>query len=168
MEEPLAHPFFGFSELGGVGKQSTNRGGYPVLEPNTVPGSLDAMMAASQSPPRLSPTRIFYPGQTYTVDDLNPFNGEGEAVSSDTWVQRPRPMDSLVRAQVDYKDRRFLSGFLSEMGQLLPRRRTKLKAKTHRKIMRAVKLARCMALLPPTAKLPQYAKQKNPYTSRTR
>ena len=122
----------------------------------------------AETPPRLSPSRLFYPGQTYSAGELNPFSGDGDASGMDTWVQRPRPVDSEVRALIDYKDRRFLSGFLSEQGQLLPRRRTKLRAKTHRKIMRAVKLARCMALLPPTSKLPQYAKQKNPYSARTR
>lgn len=109
-------------------------------------------------------------GQTYSPLDLNPFNAEAQdaLAASPVGVQRPRPVDETVRRSIDFKNRRFLSSYLSEQGQLLPRRRTRLRAKTHRKLMRAVKLARCMALLPPTAKLPQFVKSKNPYTARSR
>lgn len=108
-------------------------------------------------------------GQTYEPEDLNPFRKlDGDSTRVDWSAWRERPVDAEVRARIDFRDQEFLSGYVTEMGQLLPRRRTQLKKSTHRRLMRAVKLARCMALLPTTTKLPQFSRHKNPYTQRSR
>ena len=49
---------------------------------------------------------------------------------------------------VDYKDPEFLKKFLNEQGKLLPRRLTGTSLKYQRKVGKAVKKARQLALLP--------------------
>jgi len=49
---------------------------------------------------------------------------------------------------VDYKDPEFLKKFLNEQGRILPRRITGTSLKFQRKISKAVKRARHLALLP--------------------
>ncbi|MDD4225012.1 MAG: 30S ribosomal protein S18 [Mariniphaga sp.] len=49
---------------------------------------------------------------------------------------------------VDYKDPEFLKRFLNEQGKILPRRLTGTSLKYQRKIGKAVKRARQIALLP--------------------
>ena len=49
---------------------------------------------------------------------------------------------------VDYKDPVFLKKFLNEQGKILPRRITGTSLKYQRKVARAVKRARHLALLP--------------------
>ena len=48
---------------------------------------------------------------------------------------------------VDYKDAEFLKQFLNEQGKILPRRLTGTSLKFQRKVARAVKRARQLALL---------------------
>ena len=49
---------------------------------------------------------------------------------------------------IDYKDPEFLKKFLNEQGKILPRRLTGTSLKYQRKISRAIKRARHIALLP--------------------
>ncbi|MED3661627.1 30S ribosomal protein S18 [Ureibacillus sp. FSL K6-8385] len=49
---------------------------------------------------------------------------------------------------IDYKDVDLLKKFISERGKILPRRVTGTSAKYQRKLTRAIKRARIMALLP--------------------
>jgi small subunit ribosomal protein S18 len=49
---------------------------------------------------------------------------------------------------IDYKDVDLLKKFVSERGKILPRRVTGTSAKYQRKLTRAIKRARIMALLP--------------------
>jgi small subunit ribosomal protein S18 len=49
---------------------------------------------------------------------------------------------------IDYKDPEFLKKFLNEQGKILPRRLTGTSLKFQRKISRAIKRARHLALLP--------------------
>jgi small subunit ribosomal protein S18 len=49
---------------------------------------------------------------------------------------------------IDYKDIDLLKKFISERGKILPRRVTGTNAKYQRKLTRAIKRARLMALLP--------------------
>jgi|GEM_PF-424551 len=48
----------------------------------------------------------------------------------------------------DYKDVRFLSRFITERGKILPRRITGLNAQQQRAVVKAIKRARQMSLLP--------------------
>ncbi|WP_440897388.1 30S ribosomal protein S18 [Amphibacillus sp. Q70] len=52
---------------------------------------------------------------------------------------------------IDYKDVDLLRKFVSERGKILPRRVTGTSAKYQRKLTKAIKRARQMALLPFTA-----------------
>ena len=52
---------------------------------------------------------------------------------------------------IDYKDVDLLRKFVSERGKILPRRVTGTSAKYQRKLTRAIKRARQMALLPFTS-----------------
>ena len=49
---------------------------------------------------------------------------------------------------IDYKDPEFLKKFLNEQGKILPRRLTGTSLKYQRKVSRAIKRARHLALLP--------------------
>jgi small subunit ribosomal protein S18 len=49
---------------------------------------------------------------------------------------------------IDYKDAEFLKRFLNEQGKILPRRITGTSLKFQRKVAKAVKRARHLALLP--------------------
>jgi small subunit ribosomal protein S18 len=49
---------------------------------------------------------------------------------------------------VDYKDPEFLKKFLNEQGKILPRRLTGTSLKFQRKVARAIKRSRHLALLP--------------------
>ncbi|OEH91739.1 30S ribosomal protein S18 [Bacillus solimangrovi] len=51
-------------------------------------------------------------------------------------------------SHIDYKDVALLSKFVSERGKILPRRVTGTSSKYQRKLTRAIKRARQMALLP--------------------
>jgi len=49
---------------------------------------------------------------------------------------------------IDYKDPEFLKRFLNEQGKILPRRITGTSVKYQRKVSKAIKRARHLALLP--------------------
>ncbi|NOZ03892.1 MAG: 30S ribosomal protein S18 [FCB group bacterium] len=52
--------------------------------------------------------------------------------------------------EIDYKDVRLLRRFVTEQGKIMPRRVTGSSAKMHRKLVRAIKRARNVALMPYT------------------
>ena len=65
--------------------------------------------------------------------------------------RRPRKVCAICADKiqhVDYKDINLLRRFTSERGKILPRRVTGACAKDQRKINRAIKQARAIALLP--------------------
>ena len=65
---------------------------------------------------------------------------------------RPRRIGSDVRYdEIDYKNIALLSRFLDRRGRILSRRKTRVSAKVQRKIVREIKRARHLALLPYTA-----------------
>jgi len=51
---------------------------------------------------------------------------------------------------VDYKDVKLLKRFTNDNGKIMPRRVTGTSAKMHRKLVRAIKQARNIALMPYT------------------
>ena len=57
-------------------------------------------------------------------------------------------MTKAQRKTFDYKDQNTLESYLSERGDILPRDRTNLTALEQRRLARAVKRARHIALLP--------------------
>jgi small subunit ribosomal protein S18 len=61
--------------------------------------------------------------------------------------QRRRPRN-VVPDYVDWKDVDFLKNFIPERGKIMPRRISGISAKDQRRIAKAIKRARTMALLP--------------------
>ena len=49
---------------------------------------------------------------------------------------------------VDYKDVKLLRRFVNDQGKIMPRRITGTSSKMHRKLVRAIKRARSIALMP--------------------
>ncbi len=49
---------------------------------------------------------------------------------------------------IDYKDVKLLKRFVNDQGKIMPRRITGTSAKMHRKLVRAVKRSRSIALMP--------------------
>ncbi len=50
--------------------------------------------------------------------------------------------------EIDYKNIKLLSRFINDQGKIMPRRITGTSAKMHRKLVRAIKRARSIALIP--------------------
>ena len=54
----------------------------------------------------------------------------------------------VIEDYIDYKDNKKLQKFISDQGKIIPRRITGLSAKQHRELVRAIKRARQVAILP--------------------
>ena len=50
--------------------------------------------------------------------------------------------------EIDYKDVKLLRRFINDQGKIMPRRVTGTSAKMHRKLVRAIKRSRTIALMP--------------------
>jgi len=50
--------------------------------------------------------------------------------------------------EIDYKDVRLLKRFISEQGKIMPRRVSGSSARMHRKLVKSIKRARNIALIP--------------------
>ena len=58
------------------------------------------------------------------------------------------PLSGAGAPKIDYKDVKLLQRFVSERGKIVPSRITAVSAKKQRKVARAIKRARQLALLP--------------------
>jgi len=58
------------------------------------------------------------------------------------------PLSGEAAPEIDYKDIKLMSRFISTRGRILPRRITGVCASKHRKLVQAIKNARILALLP--------------------
>lgn len=81
----------------------------------------------------------------FTMTDLE--NGEGQMGMGPRRYQRRRQRQAIP-AYVDWKDVDFLRRFVPERGKIMPRRISGISAKDQRRLARAIKRARAMALLP--------------------
>ncbi|HET55630.1 MAG TPA: 30S ribosomal protein S18 [Ignavibacteria bacterium] len=54
----------------------------------------------------------------------------------------------VIDDYIDYKDSKQLQKFITDQGKIIPRRITGLSAKQHRELVRAIKRARQVAILP--------------------
>lgn len=61
---------------------------------------------------------------------------------------RPNPLDRDRVTSIDYKDTDLLRKFISDRGKIRSRRVTRVSARQQRRLARAIKNAREMALLP--------------------
>lgn len=62
--------------------------------------------------------------------------------------RRGCPLRDVTMEEINYKNVALLSKFISEGGRILPSRITNVCAKKQRKLKRAIKVARMIALLP--------------------
>ena len=140
------------------------------------PTSTSSSSSSSFLPPppiapttRVSETRVYYPGQTYDPSELEgSFASVAPSASQKTRrvLKKGKDLDAFVARAIDWKDAKMLSTrFVSETGKIVPRRQTGLSAKTHRLVVKNIKIARIMGVLPFTDRLPQFARRrKNPYS----
>ena len=59
-----------------------------------------------------------------------------------------REQQEALERQIDYKNLSFIRQYITERGKIRPRRTTYLTAKGQRKLTKAIKRARILALLP--------------------
>jgi small subunit ribosomal protein S18 len=81
----------------------------------------------------------------------NGANGDAYgAMNRKPFVRRKRncPFVGEGAPVIDYKDVKLLSRFISERGKIVPSRISSVSAKNQRKLSRAIKQARNLALLP--------------------
>ena len=62
------------------------------------------------------------------------------------------PFSGQNAPQIDYKDVKLLQRYISEKGKIVPSRITAVNLKNQRKLAKAIKRARMLALLPFTVK----------------
>lgn len=77
--------------------------------------------------------------------------GYFKAQPLDVGFRRKKKLDPFqedAKLQIDYKDPKLLSRFVSERGRILPRRMTGLSAHHQRMVTRAIKRAQHLALMP--------------------
>ena len=71
-----------------------------------------------------------------------------EMKSSFSRHKKSCPFCSDKKCNIDYKDVKFLSRFITERGKMVPSRISATCAKHHRALSKAIKRARILALLP--------------------
>ena len=82
-------------------------------------------------------------------DDKKEFDSNDDSSSSRPQRRFQRRRQTVfVPDYVDWKDVDYLRRFIPERGKILPRRISSVTAKDQRRIARAIKRARAMALLP--------------------
>ncbi|RHZ74137.1 hypothetical protein Glove_227g63 [Diversispora epigaea] len=96
--------------------------------------------------------RNFRSGEIYAPHDLNEENYKDKKPLR---FRKPPPnVDVFKRLNlnplVEYKNFNLLSNFVSDMGRILPRKKTGLTAKNQRKLAKAIKRARSFGLIPST------------------
>ncbi|MBU1095587.1 MAG: 30S ribosomal protein S18 [Ignavibacteriae bacterium HGW-Ignavibacteriae-2] len=61
---------------------------------------------------------------------------------------KTRRVRRVIEDFIDYKDSKRLQKFVTDQGKIIPRRITGLSAKQHRELVRAIKRARQIAIMP--------------------
>ncbi|MBU1099911.1 MAG: 30S ribosomal protein S18 [Bacteroidetes bacterium] len=61
---------------------------------------------------------------------------------------KSRRVKRVIEEYIDYKDGKKLQKFVTDQGKIIPRRITGLSAKQHRELVRAIKRARQIAVMP--------------------
>lgn len=61
---------------------------------------------------------------------------------------RTKKVRRVIEDYIDYKDSKRLQKFVTDQGKIIPRRITGLSAKQHRELVRAIKRARQIAIMP--------------------
>ncbi|MCF8241151.1 MAG: 30S ribosomal protein S18 [Melioribacteraceae bacterium] len=61
---------------------------------------------------------------------------------------KTKKVKRVISEYIDYKDSKRLQKFITDQGKIIPRRITGLSAKQHRELVRAIKRARQIAIMP--------------------
>ncbi len=61
---------------------------------------------------------------------------------------RNKKVRRVIDEYIDYKDSKRLQKFVTDQGKIIPRRITGLSAKQHRELVKAIKRARQIAIMP--------------------
>ena len=61
---------------------------------------------------------------------------------------KTKKIKRIIEEYIDYKDAKQLQKFVTDQGKIIPRRITGLSAKQHRELVRAIKRARQIAIMP--------------------
>lgn len=72
-----------------------------------------------------------------------------------------KEIDKKLLATLDFRNARLLSQFVSETGKILPKRKTGLSAKVHRKMAKQIKVSRVMGIMPFTERLPGLSRRRS-------
>jgi len=135
---------------------------------NSTPAEQAAMSrnATEWSPDlvhQLNPKRRFFPGQTYLPEELSP-NYEIDYVKlRNAQKALGCPLGGKKGPKIDFCNISLLSRFVTEGGQIIPRRKAMVCAKKQRELKKMVKRARTMNLIPYKSKLPMFQKNENPF-----
>lgn len=112
---------------------------------------------------RVPTSRLYYPGQYYEADAIAPQIGldkrSMERQSGSVPLRGSRAHRRLSSV-LDYRNARLLNLFVSDAGKILPRRRSRLSAKIHRKAVKHIKTSRVMGISAMTERLQELTKQK--------
>ena len=120
-----------------------------------------------QQQTRVSNSRVFYPGQIYEPEELEGFSPKTTASLKTRRVlqKNGKELNELVQRQINWRDAKMLTRYVSETGKISARRLSGLSAKTHRVVVKNIKIARILGVIPFTDRLPQFARRKkNPYS----
>ncbi len=61
---------------------------------------------------------------------------------------RTKKIRKIITEYINYKDAKQLHKFVTDQGKIIPRRITGLSAKQHREVVKAIKKARQIAIMP--------------------
>ena len=115
---------------------------------------------------RMSTSRLYYPGQCYEVDGIAPLVGlekrllERQSRSAPSRGSRGSYAHRRLSNVLDFRNARLLNLFVSDTGKILPRRRSRLSAKIHRKAVKHMKTSRVMGISAVTERLQELTKRK--------
>ncbi|KAG0202167.1 hypothetical protein BGX28_005248 [Mortierella sp. GBA30] len=116
-----------------------------------ISGSINSQTTGSPAHEQFRMSRgNFRKGDIYKPADLNDSKPT-------TYAAPAKPVDELkilkLNPVVEYKNATLLSHYISPLGRLLSREQTGLSAKNQRRVTKAVRRARAMCIISPTAKL---------------
>lgn len=142
IDRPELDPDTGFAEIGGFKTELTT-------------GLL------TEEPMRLHPTRLFIPGQVYEPEELHPL---GMASADGRFSRRPRQpirfhSEEDLKRKLNFKNLMLMNNYLSDGGLILPRRLTRLSKRVQKKLVKSVKLAQALALLPVLDRRPEFKRR---------
>jgi len=82
--------------------------------------------------------------------NFSDFEGQNVPVVRNVFFKRVRgcPLSDEGSPKIDYRDVEMLLKFVSERGRIMPSRITSVSAKMQRRLARAIKRARILALMP--------------------